>query len=380
MSVIKLTPSKPTKLLPPALSVGSLVSVGYSTVRLGVDDDDDDGITTVAIGTTAELMDTVELINSVEFERAISMPEGLNRKVWPSCSVAKSPSFAKVVPPTLNAPGDPSTTSAVTVSDPAARGTKVGSALAGISVNGICESEDTNTKLEDSALTTKPLIVATGSSERKVWPPTTTAPGTPDACDAVIVRSAAASVEYPVGTACTTDGSVNSAELSSSGVVEIDKPVKSVVAAGSWIEREDVNVMGSLSLEVCGSRTVEVEVVPVLSPCPVESGCSWDRLCPADVVVGSRPLLGPVRLLLRSSVLPIDESTLPDVIVVVANALCVKCDCVDSDKAESALCKTDKTFKDADSGWYEKGKLVVVVSSGTLLSAVDGGTNELDGS
>lgn len=44
-----------------------------------------------------------------------------------SCSVAKSPSLARVVPPILMAPGEPSTTSAVTVSDPATKGTRVGS-------------------------------------------------------------------------------------------------------------------------------------------------------------------------------------------------------------------------------------------------------------
>jgi hypothetical protein len=96
------------------------------------------------------------------------MPEGFQRKVWPSCRVSKSPSLANVVPPTLIAPSDPLTTLAVTVSDPATKGTRVGTAFTDVAVNSMAESEDTNTSPEDSALITWPLIVATGSSEWNV--------------------------------------------------------------------------------------------------------------------------------------------------------------------------------------------------------------------
>jgi len=64
-SIITFMPRKPIKVFFPALSAGSLVSVGYSTVRLGAEED---GSTTVAIGIVAELVSTVELIVSVEFE------------------------------------------------------------------------------------------------------------------------------------------------------------------------------------------------------------------------------------------------------------------------------------------------------------------------
>ena len=221
-------PNKHIELLPPALSALSLASVGYSVVRLGADDD---GFTTVAIGTVAELTSIVELISSVELDRAISMPEGLRRKVWPSSSVAKSPSLARVVPPTLIAPEGPSAASAVTVSDPATKGTRVGSEAAVISVRVIAVPEETNTKPEDSALITWPLMVATGSSEWIVWPSTTIAPGRSDAWDAVTVRFAAASVEGRVGTACTIDGSVDSAELTPSEEVGIATSVGSVAGA-----------------------------------------------------------------------------------------------------------------------------------------------------
>lgn len=72
---------KHTGLFSPALSAGSLVSVGYSTVRLDVDSD---ASTTVAIGTGTLLElpgKVVELMSSVEFDRAISIPEGLSRTV-----------------------------------------------------------------------------------------------------------------------------------------------------------------------------------------------------------------------------------------------------------------------------------------------------------
>jgi hypothetical protein len=46
-----------------------------------------------------------------------------------------------------------------------------------------------------------------------------------------------------------------------------------------------------------------------------------------------------------------DKTTASDVVVVVGKALCVKCNAEDSDKAESALCKTDNAFNDpVDSG------------------------------
>lgn len=76
--IITIMLVKHTELFSPALSAGSLVSVEYSTVRLGADPD---ASTTVAIGTGAELEfvdKVVELMSSVEFDRAISIPEDLN--------------------------------------------------------------------------------------------------------------------------------------------------------------------------------------------------------------------------------------------------------------------------------------------------------------
>jgi hypothetical protein len=67
-----------------------------------------------------------------------------------------------VVPPILIAPEDPSATSAVTVSDPATKDTRVGSESGVSSVKVMAESEDTRTKSEDRALITWPLMVATG--------------------------------------------------------------------------------------------------------------------------------------------------------------------------------------------------------------------------
>lgn len=93
------------------------------------------------------------------------MPEGFQRRVWPSCSVAESPSLAKVVPTILIAPDEPSTTSAVSVSDPATRGTRVGSAVADVFVNGTSVSDEISTNPEDIALMVWPLIVAIGPSE-----------------------------------------------------------------------------------------------------------------------------------------------------------------------------------------------------------------------
>lgn len=174
------------------------------------------------------------------------------------------------------APGDPSATSAVTVSNPATKGTRVGSELSVIFVNGMAESEDTNTKSEDRALSTWPLMVATGLSELKVWPPRITASGEPDARDAVTVRSAATSVECSVGIACKTDGSVKSGRLCSPDAAGVEMIVDSVVGAGSWFDREDVAASGSPLLDICESSGARDEVVPSASVCPVESGCSWD--------------------------------------------------------------------------------------------------------
>ena len=97
----------------------------------------------------------------------------------------------------------------------------------------MAELEESSTKSEDEALITWPLIVATGLSELKVCPPRTTASGESDARDALTVKSPAISVEYSVGVACTTDGSVYAAEVSSPDVACVDAPVGSVVVAGS---------------------------------------------------------------------------------------------------------------------------------------------------
>jgi hypothetical protein len=174
----------------------------------------------------------------------------------------------------------------------------------------------------------------------------TMASGESDARDAVTVRPAATSVEYCGGAACTTDGSVNSAELSSPDAVGADTPVDSVVGAGSWVDREDVAAAGSPLLSVCGSPSIRVEVLSSASACPVGSGCSWDLSLPADVTVGGVPLAvagGPLSSLF--AVLS-DIITAPDVVVVEGKPLCVTCASEDSDKAESALCKTDKAFRD----------------------------------
>ena len=80
-SIIMPSPNKHTELLSPALSAGSLVSVGCSSVCPVADSE---GSTTVAIGTgtVLELPGTVvELMTAVEFDRAISIPEGLKRTV-----------------------------------------------------------------------------------------------------------------------------------------------------------------------------------------------------------------------------------------------------------------------------------------------------------
>lgn len=74
--------------------------------------------------------------------------------------------------------------------------------------------------------------------------------------------------------ACTTDGSVNSAELSSPDAADVDAPVGSVVGANSCLDREDVAVAGSPLLSVGGSLDTRVEVVSPASACPVEPGCS----------------------------------------------------------------------------------------------------------
>ena len=137
------------------------------------------------------------------------------------------------------------------------------------------ESEDISTRSEDNALITWPLIVATGLSELKVWPPRTIASWKSDARETVTVSSAATSVECSVGVACTTDGSVNSAELSSPDAAGFDRHTDSVVGAGSWFP-EDVAAAGSPLLDVCGSSSSRVDVVPSASACPVESGCCWD--------------------------------------------------------------------------------------------------------
>ena len=108
---------------------------------------------------------------------------------------------------------------------------------------------------------------------------------------------------------------------------------------------------GSPLLDVCGSSDARVENVPSASACPVESGCSWDWLLPADVIVGGVSLAVFGGLLSLFPVMLSDKITPSDVVVVKGKALCVTCDSEHSDKAESALCKTDKASRDPlDSG------------------------------
>jgi hypothetical protein len=74
-------------------------------------------------------------------------------------------------------------------------------------------------------------------------------------------------------------------------------------------------------------------------------------LLPADVTVGGVPLDVAGELLSSLYAVFPDNTPAPDVVVVVGSALCGMCDSEDSDKAESALCKTDKAFRDpVDSG------------------------------
>lgn len=80
-------------------------------------------------------------------------------------------------------------------SEPATNGTRVGSESAVSCVKVMAELEETSTRSEDRALIMWPLMVATGLAELKVWPSRTMASGESDARDAVMVRSAATSVE-----------------------------------------------------------------------------------------------------------------------------------------------------------------------------------------
>jgi formaldehyde-activating enzyme involved in methanogenesis len=69
------------------------------------------------------------------------------------------------------------------------------------------------------------------------------------------------------------------------------------------------------------------------------------------VTVGGVPLAVAGGVISSSSVVLFDKTTASDVVVVVGKALCVTCNAEDSDKAESALCKTDNAFSDpVDSG------------------------------
>lgn len=91
------------------------------------------------------------------------------------------------------------------------------------------------------------------------------------------------------------------------------------------------------------------------------------------MVVGGVSLAVPDGSLSLLSVMLFDKIPPSDVVVTVGKALCVTCDSEDSDKAESALCKTDKASRvPVGSGWYVKAKLVAVVSDEASLSAVEG--------
>lgn len=255
------------------------------------------------------------------------------------------------------------------VSEPATRDTRERSGEAVISVKGTAELEDSNARPEGIVLSTWPLIVATGLSEWRVWLSTTTTPGELGIREAVMVRSAAASVERSGDGASMTDGSTSFVELavsvdgscgdssttdgSTCPVVfcaddksGVDTSVGLFVTVGSWIDGEDMVIAEASLTAVCGPPTTIVECVAAASPSPVDSAAAGDLPLSPNVTIGGWSLLGPGKLLTVSQVVLLGASTPAFVEVVIR----VSGGCTVPDIADSAPHKTDRAFSDEVSG------------------------------